>query len=92
MIRLCFLCDRYMMENTETPKAPRMKLVAGPSALAALIGVALLWKSGENSSLLSMGMVAGVALGSIAVVGVVAMWLRNRSRRELRSMRDSALW
>ena len=80
------------MENTETPKAPRMKLVAGLSALAALIGVALLWKSGENSSLLSMGMVAGVALGTIAVVGVVAMWLRHRSRRELRSMRDSALW
>lgn len=60
--------------------------------MAALIGAALLWKSGGNDSLLSMDLLAGIALGAFAVAGVVAMWLRNRSRRELRSMRDSALW
>jgi hypothetical protein len=69
-----------------------MKLIAGLCAMAALIGMALLWKSSGNSSLLSMGMVAGVALGVIAVAGVVVIWFRNRRRRELRDMRDSALW
>jgi len=69
-----------------------MKLIAGLCAMAALIGMALLWKSSGNSSLLSMGMVAGVALGVIAVAGVVVICCRNRRRRELRDMRDSALW
>jgi hypothetical protein len=81
-----------MMESTKTPKAPRMKLVAGLCALAASLGTALLWKSGENSALLSMGVVAGVGIGALSVAGVVTTWLRNRRRRELREMRDSALW
>ncbi len=81
-----------MMESTETPNAPRMKLIAGLCAMAASIGMALLWKSGGNSSLPSMVLVAGVALGAFTVAGMVAMWLRNRRRRELRDMRDSALW
>lgn len=83
---------RYMMESSKTPKAPGMKLVAGLCALAASIGAALLWKSGESNALLSMGVVAGVGVGALAVVGVVTTWLRNRRRRELRDMRDSALW
>jgi len=81
-----------MMKNNETSKAPRMKLVAGLSALATSIGVALLWKLNGNISLLSMSLVACVALGVIALAGVVVIWLRNRRRRELRDMRDSALW
>jgi hypothetical protein len=81
-----------MIESNETSKAPGMKLVAGLCAFAASIGVALLWKTGDSSALLSMGVVAGVGIGALAVAGVVATWLRSRRRRELRGMRDSALW
>lgn len=69
-----------------------MKFIAGLCALVASIGMALLWKSGGNSSLPSKGLVAGIALGAFAVAVIVTMWLRNRRRRELRDMRDSALW
>jgi len=69
-----------------------MKFVAAICALAASLVAALLWKFGGNSSSLSMGLVAGIALGAIAVAGAVSMWLRNRRRRELRAMRDSVLW
>jgi protein-S-isoprenylcysteine O-methyltransferase Ste14 len=81
-----------MMEISDTPKAKKMKLVAGLCALAASIGAALLWKSGGSSALPSMVVAAGVVIGTIAVAGVVTTWLRNRRRRELREMRDSALW
>jgi hypothetical protein len=83
---------RYMMEINETPKAPRMKLVAGLCALAASLGAALLWKSGGIGALPPVGVVTGVGVVAIGVTGVVAMWLRNRRRRVLRDMRDSALW
>jgi hypothetical protein len=69
-----------------------MKLVVGLCAMAALIGVALLWETDGNGSLRSVGMVAGLALGAIVVAGVVAIWLRNRRRRAMSDMRDSALW
>jgi len=69
-----------------------MKLVVGLCALAASIGAALLWKSGGSSALPSMVVAASVGIGAIAVAGAVTAWLRNRRRRELRDMRDSALW
>jgi len=69
-----------------------MKHVAGPCALAASIGAALLWKTDERGSLLSVGMVVGIALGAIVVAGGVAIWLRNCRRRAVSDMRDSALW
>jgi hypothetical protein len=69
-----------------------MKLIAGICAFAASLGAVALWKSDKNGSLLSVGVVAGVALGVTAVAIVVAMWLRNRRRKELSDMRDSALW
>jgi protein-S-isoprenylcysteine O-methyltransferase Ste14 len=81
-----------MMGSSETPKAPGMKLVVGLCALAASLGAALLWKSGGSSALPSMVVAAGVGIGAIAVAGAVTAWLRNRRRRELRDMRDSALW
>jgi hypothetical protein len=81
-----------MMESYQTPKAPGMKLVAGLCALAASQGAALLWKSGGSNALLSIGVVAGVGISALVVAGVVTTWLRNRRRRELREMRDSALW
>jgi hypothetical protein len=81
-----------MMKISDSPKAKKMKLVAVLLALAASLGAALLWKSGGSSALLSLGVVAGVGFGAIAVAGVVTTWIRNRRRRELREMRDSALW
>ena len=69
-----------------------MKLVVGLCAMATLMGVALLWETDGKGSLLSMGMVASIALGAIVAAGVAAVWLRNRRRRAMSDMRDSALW
>ncbi len=69
-----------------------MKLVTGIIALAVALGVALLWKSGGLNGWLSMGLIAGVGIGILAVVGVVVKWLRDRRRRQITDMRDSALW
>ena len=52
----------------------------------------MLWKSGGDNSLLSMGLFAGLGLGAIAITGVIVKWLRNRRRRQIMDMRDSALW
>jgi len=60
--------------------------------MATSIGVALLWGADGKGSLLSVGMVAGIALGAIVVAGVAAIWFRNRRRRVMSDMRDSALW
>ena len=60
--------------------------------MATLMGVALLWETDGKGSLLSMGMVASIALGAIVAAGVAAVWLRNRRRRALSDTRDSALW
>jgi hypothetical protein len=80
------------MEGLEKPKAPGMKLLAGLCALAASFGVALLWKSDESITLLPMGAVAGVGVGVLVMAGILTMWFRARRRRELRDLRDSALW
>lgn len=73
-------------------KPSRMKLVTGISALAVLSAMALLWKTGDDNNLLSMGLIAAVGLGAIAITGVLVKWLRNRRRRQIMDMRDSALW
>jgi membrane protein YdbS with pleckstrin-like domain len=77
-----------MIESNETSRASSMKFVAIFCALAASLGAALLWKSGGSSPWLSMGVAAGVVL----VASVVTTWIRNRRRRELVDLRDSALW
>lgn len=69
-----------------------MKLVVGLCAMATLMGVTLLWDADGSGSLLSVGMVAGIAFGAIVVAGVIAVWFRNRRRRAMSDMRDSALW
>ena len=69
-----------------------MKLVAGLCALAVSLGVALLWTSGGLNGLLSVGLVAGVGLGMVAITGVIVKWSQNRRRRQIIEMRDSALW
>lgn len=60
--------------------------------MATLMGVTLLWDADGSGSLLSVGMVAGIAFGAIVVAGVIAVWFRNRRRRAMSDMRDSALW
>lgn len=70
----------------------RMKLVTGIGALAALLGLALLWNFGGLNGLLSAGLVTAVGLGALAIAGVLLKWLRNRRRRQIMDMRDSALW
>lgn len=54
----------------------------------------MLWKSGGDNSLLSMGSFAGLGLGlgAIAITGGIVKWLRHRRRRQIMDMRDSALW
>ncbi|MDO9145344.1 hypothetical protein [Rhodoferax sp.] len=69
-----------------------MKLATGIGALAVLSFVAILWISGGDNSLLSMGLFAGLGLGAIAITGGIVKWLRNRRRRQIMDMRDSALW
>lgn len=69
-----------------------MKLATGIGALAVLSLVAMLWKSGGDNRLLSMGLFAGFGLGAIAITAVIVKWLRNRRRRQIMDMRDSALW
>lgn len=69
-----------------------MKIVTGISALAALLGVALLWTSGGLNGFLSVGLVAGAGLVAITVAGAALKWFRNRRRRQIMDMRDSALW
>lgn len=69
-----------------------MKVVTGLSASAAILGVALLWTSGGLNGFLSVGLLAGAGLGAIAVAGVALKCFRNRRRRQIMDMRDSALW
>ena len=40
----------------------------------------------------STGVIVSAALGLIVVVLVLGVWLRNRQRRRMTDMRDSALW
>ncbi|WP_244618330.1 hypothetical protein [Rhodoferax sediminis] len=56
--------------------------------VAALVA-AELWTSGAKRG---WGAMVGAGLGIIMVAWVVKVWLRNRQRRRLMDMRDSALW
>ena len=53
---------------------------------------AKLWTSGATNGWFSAGVTVGAGLAFIAVALVVGVWLRNRQRRRLLEMRDSALW
>lgn len=68
------------------------KLVSAIGVLTALSGLAVLWVFGGKSGLPSIGLLAGVGLGALAITGVARVWLRNRHRRQIMGMRDSALW
>ena len=69
-----------------------MRLAIGIIVLAAALGAVPLWASGAISNWVFTGVVVGAGLGVIVFTWVVGIWLRNRQRRRLMDMRDSALW
>ena len=69
-----------------------MRLAIGIIVLAAALWEVKLWTSGATSGWVSTGVMVGAGLGVIVVAWVVGVWLRNRQRRRLIDMRDSALW
>lgn len=69
-----------------------MRLAIGIIVLAAALGAVALWASGAISNWFLTGVMAGAGLGVIVFAWVVGIWLRNRQRRRLMDMRDSALW
>ena len=70
----------------------RMKLAIGIIVLAAALGAVALWASGAISNWVLTAVMAGAGLGVMVLAWVVGIWLRNRQRRRLMDMRDSALW
>jgi Tfp pilus assembly protein PilW len=69
-----------------------MRLAIGIIVLAAALGAVKLWTTGATSGWVSTEVMVGAGLGVIVVAWVVGVWLRNRQRRRLIDMRDSALW
>ncbi len=70
----------------------RFALVITVIVLAVALGAMNLWKSKATSDWVLTGMMVGAALGMSVVAWIVVTWLRNRQRRRLTDMRDSALW
>lgn len=69
-----------------------MKLASSAVTLAVLFGAAKLWTSIKLSDWVSTDFMVGAGLGLIVLVLIAAVWLRNRQRRRLTELRDSALW
>jgi len=69
-----------------------MRVATGIIVLAATLGAVKLWTSDATSAWVSTGVMAGAGLGVLVVVWVLGVWLRNRQRRRLMDMQDSALW
>lgn len=68
-----------------------MKLAIAICLVAAVAVVAALWAPEKLIASLSTAIVGGFGLGTVLVAGL-AIWWRNRRRRQLMDMRDSALW
>lgn len=66
-----------------------MRLATGIIVLAAALGAVKLWMSG---GVIEWGAMVSAGLGVIVLAWIVRVWLRNRQRRRLMDMRDSALW
>jgi membrane protein YdbS with pleckstrin-like domain len=60
--------------------------------LTAALGAVGLWAFHANGPEISAGVKAIAAVGAIRVIWMVGAWLRNRRRRQLMDLRDSALW
>ncbi len=81
------------MVTSEMQKAHSgMRLATAIIVLAAALGAVELWLSGVTSGWVSTGIMVAAGIGVIVVAWVVGAWWRNRQRRRLMDMRDSALW
>lgn len=69
-----------------------MRFAAGIAVLVASLGAVNLWSSGTFGGWAYAGTVFGVVLAAFGVAWIVRSRLRNRQRRQLMAMRDSALW
>lgn len=69
-----------------------MKFANRPGAIVAISGAGLLWASVRWRAFYAPTLFV-VAACLVALLFIVfAVWLRNRRRRQLMDMRDSALW
>ena len=81
-----------MMFIIETKKAPSgMRLTIAIIVMALALGAVSLWAF-KWAAWASTGMMLGTAFGIMVVAGMVWIWIRNRQRRRLMEMQDSALW
>lgn len=69
----------------------RLILIVIVATLAA-VGAVSLWTSKGTSDLVFTGAMVGTALGLSVLAWIVGAWLRDRQRRRLMEMQDSALW
>jgi uncharacterized membrane protein YhiD involved in acid resistance len=69
-----------------------MKLATVIVILACAFGAAGLWAFQAIGPAISTGVKVSAALGVIVIIWIVGTWLRNRRRRQLMDLRDSALW
>lgn len=70
----------------------RMRLAIGIVVLAVAAGAITLWASGAVGNSFSTGVLLAAGLGIVVAAWVARGWLRNRQRRRLMEMQDSALW
>ncbi len=68
-----------------------MRLTLSIIVMALALGAVSLWAF-KAPGWASTGVMVGAALGIIVVAGIVWAWMRNRQRRRLMDMQDSALW
>jgi len=81
------------MFDSETSKARSdMTLASGFIVMSATLGAVILWTSEPTGGWVAAGVMVGAGLAVIAVAWFAGVWLRNRQRRRLMDLRDSALW
>ncbi len=68
------------------------KLTSAIGTVTTLSGAGILWALDDLSGWPSIGLLAAVGLGAAVITGIAKAWLRNRHRRHIMGMRDSALW
>ena len=81
-----------MMVLIETQREPsEMRLTIAIIVLALALGAVSLWAF-KATGWASTGELVGAALGIMVIAGMVGARIRNRRRRRLKDMQDSALW
>lgn len=69
-----------------------IRLATCAVVLAAIFGAVKLWPFNTLSGWASTAVIVAAGFSLIVAVFVLGVWLRNRQRRRLTDMRDSALW